>query len=184
MQLSAHKFILAVDSPIGMEMRGLPTQRQRGVVLLVAMVALLILTAIGLSVMGDLLIQSGTVRNEQLKQRVFYAVASEVNANINTVNRNSFNDDDPLILSLLNNPAGSDLYVLSQPPMASAPVTVLVNDVQFFASKNNLLGCMGESIGKVKVLSGTIEASGRLNDDKLNKGTRSKQRQRFIYCWP
>ncbi|MEM7258659.1 MAG: hypothetical protein AAF404_14875 [Pseudomonadota bacterium] len=159
-------------------------QRQSGVALLVAMVALLILTVIGLVAMGDLLIQSGTVRNEQFRQRVFYAAASEVNANINTVNQNSFNDDDPLVNNLLDNRVGSNQFELIVTPMTTPPTTVQLQDVEITAARNDLMGCMGESVGRVKVLAGSIDASARLDDGRLNQGIRSVQRQRFIYCWP
>ncbi len=158
--------------------------KQRGVALLVAMVALLILTVIGLVAMGDLLVQSGTIRNEQFQQRVFYAVASEVNAQIRVVNDNSYDDDDPLIDSLLDRRVSSNEYELPVTPIAATPATVQMQNVEIKAARNDLLGCSGESIGRVNVLMGTIDASGRLNDGKPNQGIRSTQRQRFVYCWP
>lgn len=157
---------------------------QSGVTLLVTMVALLILTIIGMVSMGDLLVQSGTVRNEQFRQRIFYAVSSEVNANIRTVNQNSFNDDDPLIVSLLDNRVAGNQFELTSAPMTAAPATVQMQDVVITASRNDLLGCMGESVGRVRVLAGWIDASGRLDDGKPNQGIRSNQRQRFVYCYP
>lgn len=160
------------------------SERQSGVALLVAMVALLILTVIGLVVVGDLLIQSGTIRNEQFRQRVFYAAASEVNATIKVVNENSYNDDDPLINTLLDSRVASNQFELSTSPMTTSPSTVELADVEIAASRNDLLGCMGESIGRVKVLSGAIDATARLDDGKINQGIRSTQRQRFVYCWP
>lgn len=163
---------------------GVGVKRQAGVALLVALVALVILTVVGLVVMGDLLVQSGTIRNEQFRQRVFYATNSEVNANIRTVNQNSFNDDDPLVIDLLDNRVGSNEFEITVAPITTAPATVLMEDVEISASRNDLLGCMGESVGRVKVLAGTIEASSRLDDGRLNQGIRSVQRQRFIYCWP
>jgi Tfp pilus assembly protein PilV len=159
-------------------------KRQNGVALLVAMVALLILTVIGMVTMGDLLIQSGTIRNEQFKQRVFYAASSELNAIIKTVNQNPSVDDDWLIDSLLANQQGSNLYQDSPAPIATHPPTVQVDNAVITASRNDLLGCVGESIGRVKVLAGSIDASARLDDLKRNQGIRSNQRQRFVYCWP
>ncbi len=159
-------------------------KQQDGVALLVAMVALLILTVFGLVTMGELLIQSGTIRNEQFKQRVFYAASSELNANIKTVNQNPSNDDDPLINSLLDNKQGVNLYELSSSPVVTQPSTVQMDNVVMRASRNDLLGCSGETIGRVKVLAGAIDVSARLSDQKRNQGIRSNQRQRFVYCWP
>lgn len=168
----------------GLHTRSHVTARQTGVALLVALVALLILTVVGLVAAGDLIIQSGTIRNEQFRQRVFYAVASEVSATINVVNQNSVDDDDPLIIDLLDNRVGSTSFQLSSNPITVSPTTVQMDDVEITASRNNLLGCLGESIGRVNVLSGAIEATARLDDGKINRGIRSTQRQRFVYCWP
>lgn len=159
-------------------------ERQSGVALLVAMVALLILTVVGLVTMGELLVQSGTIRNEQFRQRVFYAASSELNANIKTVNQNPSINNDPIIDTLLANQQGSNLYEVSSSPVVSQPATVLMDNVVIRASRNDLLGCVGESIGRVKVLAGAIDVSARLDDQKRNQGIRSNQRQRFVYCWP
>lgn len=158
--------------------------RETGVALVVSLVALLIVTVIGVVVMGDVITQSGTVRNEQFRQRVFYATASELNANINSVNQNPSSADDVIINSLLDSRASANQYRLSSTPLITPDSTVTADNVEITASRNDLLGCKGESLGKVKVLVGTIQASSRLNDGKLNQGTRSTQRQHFIYCWP
>ena len=159
-------------------------KHQDGVALLVAMVALLILTVFGMATMGELLVQSGTIRNEQFKQRVFYAAANELNANIKTVNQNPSIDDDPLIDTLLANKQGVNLYEVSSAPVVTQPTTVQMDNVVIRASRNDLLGCSGETIGRVKVLAGAMDVSAKLSDQKRNQGIRSNQRQRFVYCWP
>lgn len=160
-------------------------QNQKGVALVVALVALIILTIAGIATMGELLTQSSTVRNEQFRQRVFYAASSEVNALITIVNSNNSTADDPIIDTLLDNQNGGNTYSLdrSTSALTSTP-TVNLPAISIDARRNDLLGCSGESIGKVKVLSGRIDATAQLNDAKPNSGIRSHQRQRFVYCWP
>lgn len=161
---------------------------QTGATLIVALVALIFLTVLGMATMGDLLVQSTTVRNEQFRQKVFYAASSELNAIVGEVNSNASTLDDALIDKLLDNKIGSNEYEMlfgpgAEPNKSSTPDTILQN-VSINAQRNDLLGCRGESIGKVKVLSGDITGTARLDDGKLVGGIRSTQQQRFVYCWP
>ncbi len=163
--------------------------KQAGAALVIALVALIVLTVLGLSTMGDMLTQSSSVRNEQLRQRVFYAASSELNATIKLVNNNPSTADDPLILGLLDSPNGPDEYqmpigVSTNYPFQTSLPTVSLQDMAISGRRNDLLGCSGESVGHVKVLSGEIDTTARLNDGKPNGGIRSIQRQRFVYCWP
>lgn len=159
-------------------------KNQSGVALVVALVALIFLTILGMATMGDLLTQSTTVRNEQFRQRVFYAASSELNAMIGIVNSNATSDDDQLIENLLDNKVSSNLFELDFPTPMTSTDTVNLRDISITASRNDLLGCSGESVGKVKVLAGAIDATAQLDDQKPNRGIHSHQRQRFIYCWP
>ena len=164
------------------------TKHQKGAALLIAMVALIVLTVLGIATMGDLLTQSSTVRNEQFRQKVFYAASSELNAIIGEVNSNDTSADDPLINALLQNrtgPIGYDItFGTAAQPIRSVTPDTLMQDVSITAQRNDLLGCSGESVGKVKVLAGAINATARLNDGKLVGGIRSTQQQRYVYCWP
>ena len=63
-------------------------RHQKGAALVIAMVALIVLIVLGMATMGDLLTQSSTIRNEQFRQKVFYATSSELNAIISEVNAN------------------------------------------------------------------------------------------------
>lgn len=158
---------------------------QTGVALVVALIGLIILTVIGMATMGDLLTQSGTVRNEQFRQRVFYAASSELNAIVGVVNNNTATASDQLIDDLLDNRVDRTSYMLDlgDTSMTSIP-TVNIRDNSITARRNDLLGCSGESVGRVKVLSGSIDTTARLADARPNSGIRSHQRQRFVYCWP
>jgi hypothetical protein len=163
-------------------------KHQNGAALLVSMVALIVLTVLGMATMGDMLVQSTTIRNEQFRQTVFYAASSELNAIIGEVNSNDSSDDDALIDSLFDNKTGSNEYEMqfgstTMPTRSSTPDTLL-RDVSIQARRNDLLGCSGESVGKVKVLVGEINATARLDDGKPAGGIRSTQQQRFVYCWP
>jgi len=163
-------------------------RHQTGATLVVALVALIVLTIAGMTTMGDLLLQSNTVRNEQFRQKVFYAASSELNAIVGEVNGNDTSEDDALIDSLHDNQTGSNDYELQFgttdiPTRSSTPDTLMQN-VSIEARRNDLLGCSGESIGKVKVLVGEINATARLDDGKPVGGIRSTQQQRFVYCWP
>ncbi len=161
---------------------------QTGAALIVALVALIAVTVLGIAAMGDMFTQSTTVRNEQFRQRVFYAASSELNAIVSTVNSNASSADDFLVEELLDNRTGIDEFQIeldnvSYPQQSSTPDVTLQN-VTISARRNDLLGCVGESVGRVKVLSGTIDATARLDDGKPNGGIRSTQQQRYVYCWP
>lgn len=157
---------------------------QTGVALVVALIGLIVLTVIGITTMGDLLTQSSTVRNEQFRQRVFYAASSELNAMVGVVNNNTAAEDDQLIDALLANRVGKNSYMLdlSNTSMTNIP-TVNIRDSSISATRNDLIGCSGESVGR-KVLAGWIDTTARLADARPNSGIRSHQRQRFVYCWP
>lgn len=157
---------------------------QSGVALVVALIALVFITIAGLATMDDLLTQSNTVRNEQFRQRVFYAASSELNAIIGEVNLNTSADSDVLIEQLLDTRDASGDYLLDRSAHLTSTPTVDLRDVAITARRNDLLGCSGESIGKVKVLAGAIDATAQLDDEKPNRGIYSHQRQRFVYCWP
>lgn len=157
---------------------------QSGVALVVALVALVFLTIMGIATMGDLLTQSTTVRNEQFRQRVFYAASSELNAMIGIVNSNATSADDLLIQELLDSKDASNTYRLDRSVALTSTPTVDLRDVSITAARSDLLGCNGESVGRVKVLAGSIDATAQLADQKPNRGIHSHQRQRFVYCWP
>jgi len=162
-------------------------KHQTGAALIVAMVAMIFLTVLGMATMGDLLMQSTTVRNEQFRQKVFYAASSELNAIISEVNNNGSTADDILIDALLDNPIDSNEFEMkfgtSEAPNRSSTPATLLQNVTMNARRNDLLGCSGESVGKVKVLAGEITATARLDDGKPY-GIRSTQQQRYVYCWP
>ncbi|OED36353.1 hypothetical protein AB833_27400 [Chromatiales bacterium (ex Bugula neritina AB1)] len=162
--------------------------KQSGAVLIVTLVALVVLTVMGIAAMGDLITQSSTVRNEQFRQRAFYAASSELNAIIGTVNSNLPTEDDFLIDGLLENRVGINEYYIvldtAEFPLQSSTPDITLNNVSISGRRNDLLGCNGESIGRVKVLSGVIDATARLNDGKPSGGIRSRQQQRYVYCWP
>lgn len=160
-------------------------KNQSGVALLVALIGLIILTVVGVATMGELLVQSSTVRNEQFRQRVFYAASSELNAMVGVVNSNTSADDDPLIDQLLDSKDSSSSYRLDLGTTAlTGTDTVDLKDISISAERNDFLGCSGESVGRVKVLSGQINVTAKLADARPNSGIRSHQRQRFVYCWP
>ena len=93
-------------------------------------------------------------------------------------------DDDVLIEQLLDTKnASNDLRLDLSTHLTSTP-TVSLRDVEITARRNDLLGCSGESVGRVKVLAGAIDATAQLDDEKPNRGIHSHQRQRFVYCWP
>jgi len=159
---------------------------QRGAAMIVAMVALIVLTLLGVSTMGDVLNQSTVVRNEQFSQKVFYAALSELNVQINTANESSLNNDDTLVNDLVaSNSDSSDLGLLidnaSTPPVFTNPTDVKLEDVSIDGARMDFIGCPGESISKVNVLAGNINATALLDDGR--ESIRSVQQQRYVYCW-
>ncbi len=166
--------------------------RQSGAALIVALVALLVLTLLGVRTMGDVMSQSSVVRNEQFRQKVFYAASSETNLQIYTVNDNEQIDDDPIIDSLLATGSnGKDMRVhighdtthkvLTNPEDVNITATEIRGD-----RADSGIGCFGESIGKVKQIAGEIETTASLDDGRVNNtgSIKSRQRQRYVYCWP
>lgn len=156
---------------------------QSGAALIVALVALLILTLLGISTMSDVINQSSVLRNEQFRQKVFYAASSELNVQISSVNRNAQSEDDAIIDSLL----ASDNLELeitedSDPKILTNPEEVILSDVMIKGDRIDHFGCPGESVGKVKVLAGEIDATASLDDGRGS--IKSIQRQRYVYCWP
>jgi len=160
---------------------------QKGAALLVALVALVVLTVLGVTTMGDVLNQSTVVRNEQFRQKVFYGAMSELNVQINRVNRNEQNEDDPIIDYLLgSNESGRDMSVLIEadqdPKILTNPQQVNLSDVSIYGNRLDNFGCPGESIGKVKVIAGNIGATATLDDGRGS--IKSVQKQNYVYCWP
>ena len=161
---------------------------QSGAALIVALVALLILTFLGIRTISDVLNQSSVVRNEQFRQKVFYAASSELNVQIDSVNSNAQSEDDPIIDDLLttgSNGKNMELAITDtgDPRIMTDPqdVRILPNAV-IRGDRTDHFGCPGESIGKVKVISGEIDVTAELDDGRGS--IRSTQRQRYVYCWP
>ena len=157
--------------------------RQSGLVLVIAMVALVVMTLTGLATMSDVTTQSITVRNEQFRQRAFYGAVSEVNAQIRQVNGNASSDSDPLVDALLTSSISDQKQLAlgtSTDPLLTNPETINLQNVTVSARKARNVPCPGESIGTVRVLSGHIDVTAQL----VNSGIRSRQQQRFVYCWP
>ena len=162
-------------------------QKQKGAALLVALVALIVLTVLGVTTMGDVINQSSAVRNEQFRQQVFYAASSELNVQVNTVNRNDQTDDDPIIDALLDSKLdGKDMSVDitkdGDHPILTNPRRVNLSNVRIAGDRLDNFGCPGESVGKVKVIAGNIEATATLDDGRGS--IKSEQRQNYVYCWP
>jgi len=163
---------------------------QQGAALIVALVALLILTILGVTTMTDVLSQSSVVRNEQFRQQVFYAASSELNVQIESVNDNAQNEDDQIILDLLDEGVFggqmeleiNDDAATSNPKFLTNPVGVTLSDAEINGVRADLRGCPGESIGKVKVIAGNINTTARLDDGRGS--IKSAQTQRYVYCWP
>lgn len=166
--------------------------KQSGAALIVALVALLVLTLLGVRTMGDVMNQSSVVRNEQFKQKVFYAAVSETNVQINEVNDNPQNEDDAIINSLqetgsngkdmkLGIAAGNAHELFTNPE----GVNLIGTEIRGERADSGI-GCFGESIGKVKQIAGEIQTTASLDDGRVNNigSIRSTQRQRYVYCWP
>lgn len=161
--------------------------KQQGAALIVALVALLILTVLGVTTMGDVINQSNIVRNEQFRQKVFYAASSELNVQIETVNANAINQADPIIDSLLatgNNGVDMELTIddSANQRFLTFPQDVLLTDGSIDGVRADLFGCPGEDIGNVKVIAGNINTTAQLDDGR--NSIKSVQTQRYIYCWP
>ena len=158
--------------------------RETGAALLMALLGLVVLTLLGIATMSDVTTQSVMVRNEQFRQRVFYAANSELNAQIAQVNGNPSSVDDALITNLLDsnwNPRDLSLSIGNAAnPLVTAPETVALTDVAIRARSNPNAPCPGEGVGDVRVLSGRLEATATMQ----NNAIRSTQHQRFVYCWP
>ena len=162
-------------------------RNESGAALIVALVALVILTLLGVSTMTDVMNQSSVVRNEQFRQKVFYAATSELNVQIDAVNRNQQTEDDAIINDLIDsNATGVDMEVeiteTDDPLRLTDPDEVLLSDVFIRGNRRDHFGCPGESVGKVRVIAGEIDATASLDDGRGS--IKSTQRQRYVYCWP
>lgn len=160
---------------------------QNGAALIVALVAMIILTVLGVATMTDVMNQSSVVRNEQFRQRVFYAASSELNVQIDIVNSNFQQEEDKIIEDLINSSADDQDLTLEitaggDPAILTSPEDIVLEEMQITGSRMDFFGCPGESIGKVKVLAGNINATARLDDGQGS--IQSVQTQRYIYCWP
>lgn len=160
---------------------------QQGAALIVALVALLILTVLGVSTMTDVMNQSSVVRNEQFRQKVFYAAASELNVQIESVNRNAMNDDDAIITSLLATGSNGmdmelDITESADPKFFTDPEDVILDNASIDAVRADQFGCPGEDIGNVKIIAGNINTTALLDDGR--QSIKSVQTQRYLYCWP
>ena len=161
--------------------------RQAGSALIVSLVALLVLSLLGIRTISDVLNQSSVVRNEQFRQKVFYAASSELNVQINAVNRNSQSEDDPIIDSLLQTGSdGTNLQLAitraDDPKIITDPADVILESVAIKGDRIEHIGCPGEEIGSGNVLAGEIDATATLDDGRGS--IKSSQRQRYLYCWP
>ena len=147
---------------------------QQGAALIVALVALLILTVLGVTTMTDVLNQSSVVRNEQFRQQVFYAASSETNVQINEVNDNAQSEDDKIVNDLLATSvvggemamAITDQEIDNRPQFLTDPDGVILSDGEINGIRADHFGCPGESIGKVKVLAGNIDMTAKLDDGR------------------
>ena len=163
---------------------------QKGAALIVALVAMIVLTVLGVATMSDVMNQSTVVRNEQFRQQVFYAVSSELNVQVDSVNNNPQEEDDQIILDLVaQSPDGLNLTLeiddTGDHPIFTNPEDVTLTAVRINGNRIDSFGCPGESIGKVKVVAGTIDATATLNDGAtVGGGIQSQQSQRYVYCWP
>ena len=165
----------------------MPSAKQNGAALIVALVALVLLTVLGVTTLSDVMNQSSVVRNEQFRQRVFYAASSELNVQIDAVNRNLQSEDDPIIDDLLetgSNGTGMKLPATATSPSLELtdPEDVVLSRLQITGNRVDHFGCPGESIGKVKVIAGAIDVQADLDDGRGS--IKSIQTQRYIYCWP
>jgi len=161
--------------------------RQQGAALIVAMVALLVLTILGVTTMTDVLNQSSVVRNEQFRQQVFYAASSELNVQIEDVNINEQNEDDQIILDLIaegvfGGQMEMEITDDNNPKFFTNPEGVILNSGDINGVRADLRGCPGESIGKVNVIAGNINVTANLDDGRGS--IKSAQTQRYVYCWP
>jgi len=164
---------------------------QQGAALIVALVALLILTVLGVTTMTDVLNQSSVVRNEQFRQQVFYAASSELNVQIESVNDNAQTEDDQIILDLIDTgffggEMKMDITPIdaadSNPKFLTDPEGVILSNGDINGIRADFRGCPGESIGKVKVIAGNINTTAKLDDGR--ESIKSAQTQRYLYCWP
>jgi len=160
---------------------------QQGAALIVALVALLILTILGVSTMSDVVNQSSVVRNEQFRQKVFYAANSELNVQIDSVNSNLQSEEDKIITDLLaQGYNGNDMELIIDDDQEhkefTTPVDVVLSNTKIDGVRADRFGCPGESIGKIKVLAGNIDTTASLDDGR--QSIKSAQTQRYIYCWP
>ncbi len=169
----------------------LPSSRQRGAALIVALVALVILTVLGVSTMSDVMNQSAVVRNEQFRQKVFYAASSELNAQIDSVNRNAQNEDDVIIEQLIeDSPTGVGMELpitaAAAPLVLTNPDSITLSDTRISGDRRDSYPCRGESANTVKVIVGGIDATATLDDGAggIQSSIQSAQTQRYMYCWP
>ncbi len=161
--------------------------KQAGAALIVALVALLMLTLLGVSTMSDVINQSSVLRNEQFRQKVFYAASSELNVQIDSVNDNEQYQDDPIIDSMLNTGTdGKNMYLeiteAADPKILTDPDEVNLTNASINGNRSEFgLVCSGESIG-LNAITGYIETTAELDDGRGS--IKSSQRQRYEYCWP
>lgn len=157
---------------------------EAGTILIVTMVVVFLISVAVMSTLGGMGHQEENTRNHQFRLAALTAAASEISAQINVVNQNSYDEDDQIILDLLNTRGVERDYELdlgsSSNPVLTNPPHVTVKDVSISAEMARSVPCPGESIGTTKVLMGTIHARAELADT----GIQSTQKQHFLYCWP
>ena len=67
-------------------------------------------------------------------------------------------------------------------PLLTDPDGINLTDTRIDGDRADKFGCPGESIGKVKVIAGTIDTTAKLDDGR--ESIKSIQTQRYVYCWP
>jgi len=172
---------------------------QKGATLIVALVALIVLSVLGVAAMGDVLSQSAVVRNEQFRQKVYYAPISEFNSQIKIINSNAESELDPIIESLQGNSLnGRDMLLdiddQTPEPIITQPQDAILNNVTLSGDRRRNVICPGESHGRVNVIVGRFRATATLDDGRctaqeIQQGQcnasviSSEQEQRGVYCW-
>lgn len=162
---------------------GAPSQ-SAGVTIIVVLVILLTISLLALGSMSNTNLQLSMVRNDQFYVNAYRVAFSEINAQVDAINANDANEEDPIILTLLELGEGVEHPIdgadLLGPHAGTSAFTQTLSMVAV-CEPENCPSPPGFTQSKtVKVMRGEVNSLARLGES----GALSNQSQAFWYLLP
>lgn len=148
--------------------------KQRGSTLIVCLVILTVLTFLGLNSMTDNNLQSVMVRNNQLQLLAYNTALSEINAQIDLINRGN---DNTLLLGAMNDSAGERPLLQDELLMRGANNPFTQQMMMAYVGGSTVANC---SVSTCRGLRFEISSDALL----LSTNTQSNQIQGIEYSAP